>query len=188
MRDRRRVSGIVVACLFAGMAASAGAGPVYWADWASATVGHPGSAWGEIVVLGTGTVGIKYAGEVTSSHTAGTANYWLPAGTYTSSSVENAPSPTDLIALTGHNGGSVNTVRFSRPVTDPAMAILSLGSAGMEVRYTFDAPFDVVSAGPSVGWDLSRSEPGTSGRRGQRRHSSRHVLHQLTVSQPESRH
>jgi len=170
MGDRRRIWGIAIVCLVAGMAASAGAGPVCWADWTLAAVGHPGSACGDIVIPGVGAVGIKYAGEAAFSDTTGAINYWLPASTYVGSGVENAPSPTDLIGLIGDNGGSVNTVTFSRPVTDPVMAILSLGSSDIEVRYTFDAPFDVVSAGPSQWWGYVSlaEEPGNvlAGREG----------------------
>jgi hypothetical protein len=194
MKDKRRICGIVVVGMLAGMAASAGAGPVYWADWTSATIGSPGSAWGEIVVPGTGTLGVKYAGEVTFSHTAGTTNYWLPASTYISGSVENAPSPSDLIGLTGKNPGSVNTVTFAQPVVDPVMAVLSLGSGGTEVGYTFDAPFDVVSAGPSLWWGYVSltEEPGNvlAGREGSGVIQFRGTFSSIswTVSQPECWH
>jgi hypothetical protein len=55
-----------------------------------------------------------------------------------------------MIAITGANL-TVDTFTFSAPVTNPVMAIVSLGQSGIPVNYNFiNAPFTVLSDGP--GW------------------------------------
>ena len=64
--------------------------------------------------------------------------------TYTSAVVDNAPATSDIIRVVGGTS-VVSTFTFSRPVTDPVMAILSMGNSGANVTYNFDAPFDILS-------------------------------------------
>ncbi len=130
--------------LLAGAAAGQ-AGTVAWVDWLSATNGTPGSASG-VATLGSTTVSVSYSGEILFAQTNAGTNYWIPSAPYLSSVVSNPPWRSEIIAL---EGGStlVNTITFSSPVTDPVMAILSLGRANFPVTYNFDTPFDVLSYG-----------------------------------------
>jgi RHS repeat-associated protein len=125
---------------------------VQWVHWNSSTNTNPGTVLGMIAV-GSETVNVSYSGEI---HLAGTQlggtgqNWWLPVSTFTSASVPNAPPDGDVIALYGTP--AVHTISFSRPVTNPVLAILSLGRRGNQLSYTFDAPFTVLSQGPTDAW------------------------------------
>lgn len=118
---------------------------VNWTDWIAASQGTPGSANGTLVVNGS-SVNVRYAGEVGSqTQTSGGIDYWHAAGN--AYSVTGAPTGTDIITLIGGNNQIVNTVYFDAPVTDPFMAILSLGQPGYHTYYNFDSPFTIVSSG-----------------------------------------
>ena len=116
--------------------------PYDWTDWTSATNGGGGSASGTI-----GAVGVTFSGNVSSpTQVLGGIPYWLSnPGTYFSipNGVDNGPSPTnnsDIIALTGGSDNCVSCAQmltFSTDVTNPVMAILSLGQAGLPVVYDF---------------------------------------------------
>lgn len=124
------------------------AGPVYWTDWTSASAGNPGSAIGMITLPDSSTVSVTYRGEIAFAQTSGGTNYWNPPTPYLSATVDNAPPASDVVALRGGNA-TVNTITFSEPVTNPIMALLSLGQAnGYYVYYDFDTPFEILSYGP----------------------------------------
>lgn len=131
--------------IFSILAAGASFGStIHWADWTSATAGQPGTAGGTI----TGpdfTTTVGYSGDVTFAQVNGGTNYWVPATPYISDEVPNAPGGTDIIALSRIS--SSNTLTFSAPVLDPVLAIVSLGAPWATVRYRFDAPFELLSAG-----------------------------------------
>ncbi|MGH9470767.1 MAG: PEP-CTERM sorting domain-containing protein [Terriglobia bacterium] len=123
----------------------AAAGTITWTTWAHATTGNPGSATGTI-----GSVGVAYNGQVTYFYT----NYpsWTPASTYEGGPVANAPSPNNIIGLTGGSTTGVDTINFSQAVVDPVMAIWSLGQGGIAAQFVFNSsePFSVVAGGPSA--------------------------------------
>lgn len=145
MRQRTRVSAVLAGLLSLVVTTSASAGPVVWTDWTSATVATAGSASGVL-----GGIGVTYSGEVASPTQTGCGtNYWSPATPYLSPTVDNAPFPLcDIITLVGGSTLPANTITFSSAVTNPIMAIVSLGRAALPVNYTFGQPFDVLSFGP----------------------------------------
>lgn len=116
-----------------------------WTDWTAATAGSPGTAAGSLVFGGT-DVFVTYVGEVLGAQTACGTNYWTTPTTYDAPGIP-APPGCDIIRLVGGNA-IVNTITFSQPVSNPFMAILSLGQGGIPVTYDFSAPFTVVSTGP----------------------------------------
>jgi hypothetical protein len=66
--------------------------------------------------------------------------------------VANAPPQSfHSVALTGGTSAT-NTLTFSSPVTDPALAIWSLGAAGNPASFNFTAsePFTLEAGGPSA--------------------------------------
>lgn len=123
---------------------------VTWTDWTSFTAGTTNGT-------GTGTagsVGVSYSGQVLSnSNTNNTAGgvSWGPASTFSGGSISNAPPFRDIITLQGGAGTGTNTIRFSTPIVDPAMAIWSLGAPGALASFVFTAsePFTIQSGGPS---------------------------------------
>lgn len=150
---------------------SAFGAPVSWANWTSATSGLNGAASGSIALDGGASVGVSYAGEVASPTqvNGGGTNYWRSDAAYRSANVPNGPGEsgnTDIIALVGQNTNQVtNTIRFATPVTDPIMAILSLGRGGLATTYAFNADFQILSSGSgffggSAAGSLFRDGPG----------------------------
>jgi hypothetical protein len=74
---------------------------------------------------------------------------WLPATTFSGGGVDNPPPTGDAIAIAGGTG-SVNTLTFSTAVTNPVMAIWSLGGF-TSAQYVFgNEDLDVVVGGPSL--------------------------------------
>lgn len=135
----------------------AGAALVYWTDWTSDTVGTTNGTASGTITTGNGTISVTYSGEVTSeTHVNGTATSgypsWLPATTYADGTiVQDAPTFRDIIAQNGGPGTGVNTITFSKPITNPVMSIWSLGNGGDNANYTFSGnePFSIVAGGPS---------------------------------------
>ena len=68
-------------------------------------------------------------------------------GIQASATVSDAPTNPGIISLFG--GTATNTLTFSQPIVNPVMALLSLGNPGLEITYTFSAPFTILSGGPS---------------------------------------
>lgn len=133
------------ACLLAVASPRPAAAQAGWTDWTAATAGSPGAATGSLVFGGTDVL-VTYVGEVLGAQTACGTNYWTTPTTYDAPGIP-APPACDIVRLVGGNA-IVNTITFSQPVSNPFMAILSLGQPGALVTYDFSAPFDVVSTGP----------------------------------------
>jgi len=131
------------------LAVVASATPVIWADWTSEQAGDPGSAAG-IITFGSVPVSITYTGEVfnTSETNGQGTDYYSPLSTYTSATVTNPPLGGMISFAVG--GATVDTFNFSPPVSNPVMAIMSLGSPGVNVDLAFSAPFTILSTG--TGW------------------------------------
>jgi len=58
------------------------------------------------------------------------------------------PSNVDMISINGD--GSQHTIAFSSPVTNPVMALISLGQPSVYTTYYFDQPFTILQDG--IGW------------------------------------
>jgi hypothetical protein len=133
-------------------ATSSFAALISWADWTAATAGLPGSASATITLPDASTIGVSYAGEVRAGLTRINNSYpsWLPAATFSDgAAVNNAPPFGDLVGIIG-GAPSTNTITFSTAVTDPVMAIWSLGQPGAAASFVFtNATPTFVSGGPS---------------------------------------
>lgn len=134
---RNWIGGAVVAgAMFA--AASAQAVTIDWTDW---TAGNnvAGTAVGTV-----GGIGVSYSGPAYNFiQTNGGTNYWtegVPAP-YTSGDVDNAPPPSDIIAL---STGGTSTIAFDMPVVDPVIALVSWNGNVAD----FGTDIEIVSFGP----------------------------------------
>jgi hypothetical protein len=148
---------------FALAAASPAHANTIWTDWTSATPGNPGSASGTM-----GGIAVTYSGQL------GNWNYnnnlgwvgglasdpWDNSGTlpstYVGGVVGNAPTQ-DAVEMTGpepyYDSGTVvsETITFSSPVTNPVMAIWSLGHVGDPAEFIFTGlsnPLILEAGGP----------------------------------------
>lgn len=138
-----RKASLIAAVLLVLGAATASAGTIDWVDWTAATVGDPGSANGAF----SNGIQVRYAGEVVEPQTDGTGiDYWNDKNPEPYQ-VPNGPPDSDIIRLRNGTAGKTNTLTFSKPVTNPLMAIMSLGQPSLPVYYDFDAPFDIVKSG-----------------------------------------
>lgn len=143
MTKPRTTSTLAFAIALAVPALAASAGAITWTNWDSLTYGNAGSASGTM-----GSVAVAYAGEVASPSqtSSGPTNYWNPATPYLSSTVDNAPGDNGIVTLTGGHGIH-QTLTFSSPVTDPIIALVSVGQNGVPVHYVFDQQFSILSSG-----------------------------------------
>jgi hypothetical protein len=127
-------------------AVSAQAATIDWTQWTTATAGEPsgGSASGA-----AGAIGVTYAGELNAL----VANYpsWGPSGTFNGGTVGNAPLPSDGILQIFGGHSVTDTITFSQAVTNPVLAIWSLGQGGDTASFVFtkSEPFTIESGGPS---------------------------------------
>ncbi len=131
-------------------ASAASAATIDWADWSNTS---PVTA-----TVGTNTAtytgdGVWYLGG--SGVSPGSSGLdpvtWGPTSTYVGGPVGNAPPVSgNIIQLVGGNS-DINTVAFTTPVTDPVMAIWSLGSNGTPASFMFNLAeaFQIVAGGPS---------------------------------------
>jgi hypothetical protein len=136
---------------------AASASTITWTDWTSASAGNPGNASGTM-----GGITVTYAGQTSglgslyapsigqTLYPGSTSSNWGPSTSYVGGVVGNAP-PTnyDSVAL---EGGSPleETITFSSSVTDPVVAIWSLGQGGTTAAFNFSDPFSIVACGPSA--------------------------------------
>ena len=109
--------------------------------------GSPGSVAG-VLLPPSGAITVTYSGEVYAALLPGLAgtqtttgtNYFTPASTYTCATVGNPPI---LPGIVMQQGGTtqVDSLTFSRPVTNPVLAIMSLGNYefGIQSRFEFGA-------------------------------------------------
>jgi hypothetical protein len=78
---------------------------------------------------------------------------WGPTSTFSGGTVGNPPPTSNgEISLTGGPGTGTETITFSEAVTDPVLAIASLGRAGITAQFVFTGsePFTIESGGPSM--------------------------------------
>lgn len=146
-----RMSGKSVVCsiCLCAIVNAASADPVVWTDWTASQFGTNGSAEGVLKLPG-GDVDITFTGPVFNGQTCGGTGYWGFPSAYLSSVVSNVPTGTDIIQT--HKATTTpNVIQFSQPLTNPIMAIVSLGRDNfmgpLEVRYNFGQPFTIISQG-----------------------------------------
>jgi hypothetical protein len=127
------------------------AGTVDWTTWTSETAGSPGSASGT-----AGSVTVTYTGEVQSASPPGPGSggpSWTPTGTWADGTVVgNAPTVAgSYIQLSGGGNTGTDTITFSKAVTNPVIAIWSLGQSGEPASFVFneDEPVVIVAGGPN---------------------------------------
>jgi hypothetical protein len=117
----------------------------FWADWDSA---GPGSVSGSI-----GANAISISGVFAPSAqigAAGETNFWLSnPSTYTSAHSPNPPPSSDVVRIQGGPTSGLYVVRFGMPITNPVLAVLSLGGLADSI-WKFDAPVIVLKNGPGA--------------------------------------
>lgn len=142
------------AALGCGGDAGAPSPKVYWAKWSGGDAGATGNAQGTISPP-SGDITVTYDGQLTALQTSAATllagNDWTPASTYTSATVADGPPDPGILELTGGTDAPC-TVTFSRAVTNPVMAIFSLGDFSLNVTasYEFVQPFVILSSGPGI--------------------------------------
>jgi hypothetical protein len=160
------------AALFAVMTlvSSASADPIAWTDWTT------GNANGGTTASGTmNGVTVTYTGNYDFLQKGSGTNYWIeepnpgisrPSGyeldpPYTKSAVvDNAPTPSEMIAL---NQEADHVITFGESILNPVLAFVSLGSAGdngKQVTYSFDQSFSLLSTGDGYWTQPGRANEG----------------------------
>jgi hypothetical protein len=128
--------------------ASSGSGPfmVYWASWQDVD----GSSITGLISPPSGPIQVVYEGPLAGAQTTNGDDDFIPAATFTSATVPNAPPGPSMIEVAGANPA---TLTFSSNVTDPLVAIYSLGTgyANQASSLLVDASLRVLSSGPNAG-------------------------------------
>ncbi len=117
-----------------------------WTDWTAATSNWiPGTASG---VLGGITVG--YWGILNGGVTDGSSTHWSPNSSFVGGAVTTSPSVMGDALFSSGGSTFVNTITFASPVTNPVLAIWSLGSSGAQTSFGFyGATPALVAGGPN---------------------------------------
>ena len=135
---------LAAAGLLAGVwTTSASAATIDWVSWGSFTTGNPsGSASGSM-----GGVNVSYSGELDNLF----SNYpsYTPTSTWVGGIVGNTPSPNQIVQLVGGNT-TTDTITFSQPVTNPVLAIWSLGQPGLQAEFDFNQTPTLDAGGPNA--------------------------------------
>ncbi len=118
MNGKKFFMGAVLSLLILISVSAAQAATVYWTDW---TTKGTNTVTGTMTI-GSKTVDVTFSGAYYFAQTSGGTNYWSPDTPYKSSTVDNAPPASDIIAL--GSGGTV-TITFSEAVTNPLLALVS---------------------------------------------------------------
>lgn len=126
-------------------AVSAHALDTAWADWTTETSST--TVTGRLS-LPSGIVKVKFSGPTLYFAQTGTGetDYWS-SGTPDAYAVTGAPVGSDLLAFVGGSDTQVYKISFSKPVTNPVMAILSLGRNAVPTRYVFNQTPTLLSSG-----------------------------------------
>jgi hypothetical protein len=132
---------VLAAAVAVGLTGSAGAATIDWTQW------NAGFTTSATTGAATGSGGISYSGELQNLFFGYPS--WGPAGTFNGGTISNAPSPAGGIIQLFGGGSTVDTITFAAPVTNPVMAIWSLGQGGGPASFVFNEPFTIQSGGPS---------------------------------------
>jgi hypothetical protein len=117
----------------------------YWTDWTSFRFAADAGVRGSIA-LPTGSIAIQYDGPFYGAQVEAGPEWWKPDTPYRSPIVDNAPESSDLIKVQGGNAALLR-LTFEKPVTNPVLAITSLGNPDTVAVTTFDTPFEIISQG-----------------------------------------
>lgn len=134
-----------------------------WANWGIPTCGslvegslgstHVGYSGGFNAVQGS--AGEDYCNGISQTGGQGN-NYWTRNGVDPSGAYAVTPSNLSFIQLVGAASGMIT---FSSAVTNPYLALISVGQPGVETRLTFSDPFSIVSRNDSPAnlayWDTN---------------------------------
>lgn len=121
------------------------ASPVDWTTWsATFSTGNAGGSAAGVI----GSNSVSYSGELQALLFG--APSWGPSSTFSGGAVGNAPQSSDGILLLLGGTGSTNTITFGTPVSNPVMAIWSLGLTDVPLSFVFDQAFTIESGGPSA--------------------------------------
>jgi hypothetical protein len=149
-----KTKNIIAISLLSGLVSTdMAANPVSYTDWTSASSPGINASASGTLALSSGTVNVNYSGEFAFAQVNnGGIQYWTQPNPlslpYTGNAVVgNAPSTTDIIALSEQSSSEINTITFSQPVLNPIMLINSLGQPGLTVSYVFDQAPTLLSAG-----------------------------------------
>lgn len=142
----------IAAAVLATVGASASAAPIFWTDWTGGNTAAVGFQGHGTITTNTASIGVTYTNlnGVGFYQTSGGTDFWAnrfnAAGPspYTSTTVDNRPTGTDIIAL--DRQGS-QTLTFSEAIANPVFAFASLNGNG----YAFDRDFDLLSLGGQGG-------------------------------------
>jgi hypothetical protein len=116
---------------------------VTWTDWTS--FGN-GQINGSLTFPDESPIEVTFRGSSYFVQTGDGTNYWNPSTAYISSTVPNAPTPSEMIGSYTYDTKQVNTITFSTPVENPVFAIVGLGGGSWPNSYKFDSPFDILSS------------------------------------------
>jgi hypothetical protein len=136
---RNALRNLIAIATVCASATSAFGAQIAWTDWTTEGEGTP-TVLGTLEVGGD-TVNVGFSGAYAFAQTTGGTNYWNPPAPYLSSTVDNPPPASDIIAL---NPAGTVTVDFSQPVVDPLIALVSWNGNTVD----FNEPIQILSFGP----------------------------------------
>lgn len=121
---------------------TASAATIYWTDWTTSNSNGGFTGLGTITTP-TSTVNVTYNNPqgVGFFQTSGGTDYWNPSSPYTSATVSNRPTGTDIVAL---QFAGNQTLTFSQAIGNPVFSVVSLNGNG----YAFlNQDFNILSFG-----------------------------------------
>lgn len=130
---------------FAAAGLAAAAEDTAWIDW---TTDVDATTVTGTLALPSGIVKVKFTGPSLyfSNTEPGSSDYWA-SGTPDAYAATGEPAGSDLLAFTGGTDAALYKVSFSRAVTNPVMAVMSLGRTGQPMRYVFKQTPTLLSSG-----------------------------------------
>ncbi len=113
-----------------------------WVDWTNTDGLTTASG---TLVLPSGNVTVKFTGPTLyfAQVADGATDYWSG----TAYDVTGAPPGSDILAFKGGTDKLTYKITFSKPVTNPVMAVMSLGRNGIPTRYVFGQVPTLLSSG-----------------------------------------
>jgi hypothetical protein len=140
----RRLTVVVSAAALLILTAGHASADTTWTDWTTASNGAPGSASGTL----TG-ITVSYSGELDDFRISANSGIWAPNSSFVGGTSTASPSTVnDDLRLNGSFTGT-NTITFGSPITNPLIAIWSLGAPGLGASFTFNATPTFEVGGPN---------------------------------------